>query len=101
MERDVLLCNNVKSGHQEINEVNKKKKKLKPKCARSSCKNRGTHRCNRCKSVYYCEQDCLTEDWGHHKAFCDYVYEDNKVPDDSSKDPEGNERTGGTVEEVD
>ena len=59
------------------------------------------------------QQDCLSEDWSHHKMYCDYVYkgrkdyvyEENSVLEDTSNvDPEetGNSGdTGGTVEEVD
>jgi len=62
----------------------KRGKGIKPNCARASCGNQGRHRCSRCKAVYYCNEDCLSEDWSHHKVHCDYVYKANKVPNGSS-----------------
>jgi len=36
-------------------------------CLRYSMK---THKCSKCKSVLYCSQDCLEQDWKNHKYTC-------------------------------
>jgi len=138
-ETDQIVASDAQNGQKDVNEVKKANRisfkwlgskmnsqhtqpvRIKPKCVRASCLNQGQHRCTRCRAVYYCKQDCLSEDWSHHKSYCDYVYkaskdyayEENRIPDDSAfeensvpddsanKDPEEMGISGGTVEEVD
>ena len=38
-------------------------------CQNCFCKKQ-IHICSRCKSGYYCSQECQKEDWNDHKAFC-------------------------------
>jgi len=76
-ETDHELVSNSQNGQIEGYEV-RKAKRTKPKCIRASCRNQGQHRCNRCKAVYYCQQECLSKDWPHHKVHCDYVYKASK-----------------------
>ena len=101
----------------------KKTKRIKPKCILSSCRNQGQHRCRRCKAVFYCTQECLSEDWSNHKVYCDYVckaskdyafeenhdnayegnhdnstYEGNSAPHDSANEDQEETGNSGTVE---
>ncbi|CAK4076789.1 unnamed protein product [Aphanomyces euteiches] len=39
-------------------------------CASPSCTSKGTHRCSRCHSEYYCSQACQKSHWRVHKLSC-------------------------------
>jgi len=64
------------------NEIQEKAKKTKT-CARANCNNRGRHRCARCKSVSFCSEKCLYDDWSHHEMFCNYVFEANNPSEEN------------------
>jgi len=54
----------------EAEKREKNLKKRKKKCNRPECGNKGRHRCSRCKTVKYCQQDCLTLHWSEHRHDC-------------------------------
>lgn len=44
----------------------------------SLCAKECSLRCTRCKSVWYCNSDCLKKDWKRHKPTCNDVYKANQ-----------------------
>eukprot|EP01083_Nonionella_stella_P294229 1000403_1 len=59
-------------GKEVVIEGNEQKKQHDRKALKlcNSCKKPTRKHCNRCKTVYYCDQKCQKSDWKNHKSSC-------------------------------